>query len=111
MQSKVKLLNSNSVWNDKRRYKINAVVTYNGQAFQNSTGIYSIPSDGIDWICKDNGAIINTTTTALSLSVLNSTYPNVLTGFKVYCPSIILGAVTYEKTPSSWLAFSCTTPS
>lgn len=50
MQSRVKLFNSNQVWNAKKRYKINEVVTLFGTAYQNTTGRNSNPSDLTDWI-------------------------------------------------------------
>ena len=52
----------------------------------------------------------NSTTVVLSSSTLNSTYPDATTGFRVYCASIIAGAITYEKTPTGWLGFACIVP-
>lgn len=52
----------------------------------------------------------NSTTVVLSSATLNSTYPDATTGFRVYCASIILGAMTYEKTPTGWLGFTCVVP-
>ena len=49
MQSKVTLVNSNQVWNAKRRYKINEVVSYVNIIYQNSTGKNSDPTLGTDW--------------------------------------------------------------
>ena len=49
MQSKSQLTNTNETWNAKKRYKINAVVTYLGKTYQNSTGKNSEPGDGSDW--------------------------------------------------------------
>lgn len=49
MQSKSQLINTNQTWNAKKRYKINAVVTYLGKTYQNSTGKNSEPGDGSDW--------------------------------------------------------------
>lgn len=50
MQSRVKLINGDENWNEKKRYKINAVVNYLGSIYQNKTGINSEPSLGNDWI-------------------------------------------------------------
>ena len=50
MQTKTKLLNSNNFWNPNRRYKVNAVVDYFGVTYQNSTGINSDPTLGLNWI-------------------------------------------------------------
>lgn len=50
MQNRVKLINSNENWNDKKRYKINTVVSYVGSIFQNSTGANSDPLLANDWI-------------------------------------------------------------
>lgn len=52
----------------------------------------------------------NSTTVVLSSATLNSTYPDATTGFRVYCASIIVGAMTYEKTPTGWLGFTCVVP-
>lgn len=49
MQSKSQLINTNETWNAKKRYKINAVVTYLGSTYQNSTGGNSDPISGNDW--------------------------------------------------------------
>lgn len=49
MQSKSQLTNTNETWNAKKRYKINAVVSYLGKDYQNSTGKNSEPGDGSDW--------------------------------------------------------------
>lgn len=49
MQSQVKLVNTNEIWSDKRRYKINSVVEYSGSIYQNSTGSNSEPGIGSDW--------------------------------------------------------------
>jgi hypothetical protein len=50
MQSKLKLVNSNQVWDAKRRYKINETVTYNDINYQNATGTNSQPGITIDWV-------------------------------------------------------------
>lgn len=50
MQNKVKIINSNQGWNPKKRYKINEVVSYLGNIYQNSTGINSDPLLVNDWI-------------------------------------------------------------
>jgi len=42
----------------------------------------------------------NNTTVVLSSATLDSTYPDATTGFRVYCASIIVGAMTYETTPT-----------
>lgn len=51
----------------------------------------------------------NATTIALSDSDLNTAYPSVRVGFKVYCQSITLGALIYEKTSSGWVSIVITT--
>lgn len=53
----------------------------------------------------------NTTTTALSESDLDTAYPSVITGFKVYCEDITPTALIYEKTPSGWVSYEITTVS
>jgi hypothetical protein len=53
--------------------------------------------------------VTNTTTTALSLSTLNSTYPDSIVGFRVQCESITAGKLIYEKTSTGWVSYSVTT--
>jgi hypothetical protein len=50
MKTKVQLVNSVETWDANRRYKINAIVTYLGSDWQNTTGINSEPGIGNDWI-------------------------------------------------------------
>lgn len=50
MQSRTKLVNSNQIWNAKKRYKINEVVTLNLNIYQNTTGINTNPILNQDWI-------------------------------------------------------------
>lgn len=50
MQSKAKLVNSNQIWNAKKRYKINEVVTFNSSIYQNTSGINTNPMLNIDWV-------------------------------------------------------------
>ena len=80
MQSKVTLVNSNQNWSQKRRYKINNVVSYLGSIYQNSTGINTDPSLLTDWVTvnKVNNEV--------------QTYTEILTGLqegeKVLSPSV-----------------------
>lgn len=79
----------------------------------NRTGISS-PADGIQVYDTDlkllyfyhsgssswmpvNSFVTNATTSGLSSSTLNSTYPNVPVGFRVICGSITLGGAIYTK--------------
>jgi len=50
MQNKLTLLNSNEVWNPKKRYKINSTVSFLGSNFQNTTGFNTQPDLLLDWI-------------------------------------------------------------
>lgn len=50
MKTKIQLVNSGEAWDANRRYKINAIVTYSGSDWQNTTGINSEPGIGNDWI-------------------------------------------------------------
>ena len=50
----------------------------------------------------------NSTTVVLTRATLNSTYPDATTGFRVYCTSIIVGAMVYEKTPTDWIGTAVT---
>ena len=49
MQSKSTLINSNQVWNAKKRYKINEIVTHLGIVYQNITGVNTDPTLETDW--------------------------------------------------------------
>lgn len=49
-QVKVQTTNTNNVWDEKKTYKVNSVVAYNGFLYQNLTGKNSVPSTLIDWI-------------------------------------------------------------
>lgn len=51
MKKQVKLSNNSESWDSNRRYKVNALVTYNGTEWQNTTGINSEPTlTSTDWI-------------------------------------------------------------
>ena len=52
--------------------------------------------------------VTNTTTTSLSLSTLNATYPNAIVGFRVHCASITAGKLIYEKISTGWVSYSVT---
>ena len=52
--------------------------------------------------------VTNTTTTALSLSTLNSLYPDSIVGFKVHCASITAGKLIYERISTGWVSYSVT---
>jgi hypothetical protein len=59
-------------------------------------------------------ALTNNTTTALSLSTLNSQYQSIFyyNGFRVFCPNIIGGGLVYSKTgDSTWVSQPITTVS
>ncbi|WP_343697121.1 hypothetical protein [Flavobacterium sp.] len=51
------------------------------------------------------GSVINTTTTALSVTNLNSTYPNAIS-LRVHCLNIASGGIVYEKSGSGWIQYS-----
>lgn len=50
MLTKVKIINTNQVWDPKRRYRVNEVVNSSGNVYQNFTGGNSDPSLGTDWL-------------------------------------------------------------
>ena len=52
--------------------------------------------------------VTNTTTTVLSLSTLNSLYPDSIVGFKVHCASITAGKLIYEKISTGWVSYAIT---
>jgi hypothetical protein len=49
MKRKIQFVNNGEAWDANRRYKINAIVTYNGTDWQNTTGKNSEPGVGADW--------------------------------------------------------------
>lgn len=49
--------------------------------------------------------VTNTTSAALSLATLNSTYPSATVGFKVQCPNAAV-LKTYEKTSTGWISYT-----
>lgn len=53
-KSKLSLENSNSTWDHKRRYKVNAIVTHLGKTWQNLTGKNSEPGVGSDWFLDNS---------------------------------------------------------
>lgn len=48
-KSKLNIENSDLTWDAKRRYKVNAIVSHNGNTYQNLTGKNSEPGVGSDW--------------------------------------------------------------
>jgi hypothetical protein len=50
----------------------------------------------------------NATTVALSNATLNSTYPSVVVGYKVYALAIIAGSLIYLKTTTGWVSVPAT---
>lgn len=53
-QFKTQTTNTNNVWDEKKRYKINSVITLNSIQYQNTTGKNSNPLLGLDWISTDS---------------------------------------------------------
>lgn len=51
-------------------------------------------------------AVASSTTTVLSDSTLNSTYPSAFIGFRVHCASITTGGLVYEKTDIGWINYA-----
>jgi hypothetical protein len=52
MRKQIKLLSSNKTWSENGRYKVNEVVTFEGQDYQNVTGANSSPDDLVDWFLQ-----------------------------------------------------------
>lgn len=51
-------------------------------------------------------AVNNPTTSALSSSTLNTTYPNAQIGFRVHCMAISNQTLIYEKTSTGWAQYA-----
>lgn len=74
---KTQITNNNQSWNEKKRYKVNEVVSHLGVIYQNSTGINSNPETLIDWITlqsssSESGIEFKTEITSIS-STFDST--------------------------------------
>jgi len=70
-QFKVKTTNTNNSWDEKKRYKVNSVVTHSGILYQNTTGKNSSPDTLVDWVSLvgsggGDGTITNLVTEILS---------------------------------------------
>jgi hypothetical protein len=50
MSIQVKLRNNVPEWNEKRRYKVNDIVSLDGRVYQNKTGANSSPDSLTDWV-------------------------------------------------------------
>nr|DAI89601.1 MAG TPA: hypothetical protein [Caudoviricetes sp.] len=91
------------------------------EGFDGSNTIYEIPTkpnkfelDGTTpipyiLVTVEDLAVDNPTTSVLSASILDSTYPNAVNGFRVHCVSIVGGALNYEKTDTGWIQYLVTT--
>jgi hypothetical protein len=53
----------------------------------------------------NNNTVTNTTSVALSLATLNSTYPSATIGFKVQCANAAVLKI-YEKTSTAWISYT-----
>lgn len=52
-QFKAQTTNTNNIWDSKKRYKVNSVVTHSGIEYLNVTGGNSLPTLAIDWlVCR-----------------------------------------------------------
>jgi hypothetical protein len=67
-KSKLIIENSELQWDSKRRYRVNAVVSYSGFNWQNLTGINTEPGVGDDWIISSP----NEEATLITLSTISS---------------------------------------
>lgn len=73
--------------------------------------IAGAPTTATDAVRLSDMSIVNTTTTALSTTDLNTAYPTVILGFRVICPNISGAPVIYTKATESgssdvWLTTS-----
>lgn len=57
-QFKVITTNTNNVWDSKKRYKVNSVVSHNDILYQNITGKNSSPDTLVDWIVSKAGSFL-----------------------------------------------------
>ena len=85
MNSKVKLTNSNQTWNSKKMYKINDIVSYSGNKYQNTSGINSDPTFVIDWLLLPNN---NVSPDYANVVYVNTNNPNTATIFDLNNPPV-----------------------
>ena len=52
---KARTTNTNTIWDSKKRYKVNSNVVYNNILYQNITGKNSAPDTLVDWVILKNG--------------------------------------------------------
>ena len=102
MQSKSQLTNTNETWNAKKRYKINAVVTYLGKTYQNSTGKNSEPGDGSDWYLFNPLGISGTDDILNESSVAGINTTDALNN--IYTPILPLNIVYVQTTGNNLTA-------
>lgn len=108
MKKQLKIINSDKFWNEKKRYKVNDVVSYNNVDYQNVTGGNSIPSNLVDWFLVDYEPSLGVeidVVISVNSSYLTTNYPNAKTGFKVYQNRSGFPTIIYEKTPSIWITY------
>lgn len=109
------LLNLPNGWSQRRYSMINIGTNNNtlrGQLlFNGETGELAYRTSGIGlgdfnpWQIV-NRIISNTTTTALSLTQLNTSYPNFRIGDKIQCLNVSGGPIVYEKTSAGWIRYN-----
>lgn len=100
-KNKLSLINDNLTWNEKRRYKLNTVVSYFGISYQNNTGINSVPSLLIDWqIVKGTQNIPYTTFKFLHKGFGNNDLNNNEIG-DIFCGWSNDGAIRFSE--AKWL--------
>ena len=51
------LTNNAQVWSNDQRYRVNAVVTFGGKIYQNTTGKNSSPDALTDWVLLSNNGV------------------------------------------------------
>lgn len=68
---------------------------------------YSANITDLDYTQKiyidERGSVVNTTTSVLDASTLNSTYPNAKDGFSVIAPNVVGGGKYYIKAGAGWV--------
>jgi hypothetical protein len=97
-----------SIYNTMRLRQGDVLIQSNEPSFGGILGAtyFNKVSNGYAFAQLQDVAIINTTTTALSLATLNSTYPTASYGVKIICKSI---NKIYVKDATGWEAISTTT--
>jgi len=102
-KSKLNLENSALIWDEKRRYKVNSIVSHIGRTYQNLTGKNTEPGVGPDWFIPDS------ITEYSKLVYVNMSSPNLATIFSEVTPPVIHDPSLEEDTSNLYIGTDAST--